>query len=340
MERDSGIVGGTLLALSYLGWVASVRMASYYKLDSITPPKDAAEAHAVVSQFVYYDFPFIATKALEFGLFKTYGIPSISKLLVSTKELTMNYARRYDDTDILVREFVEQPPDSWRAELAIRRLNALHGKYTISNEDYLYVLCIFAVEPIRWVDKYGFRKSHDIERLSLHLIWKDVGTKMGIKNIQNSYEEMEEYLDKFERENMKFNQNNVLVAEGTVALLLSNVPSFLHPLGRRVVHAMCDSRLRAAMGFPEPVFLLPELIHVGLTIAGWGTRLLLSPRTIPARRTPRSPADAQSGPVMGLRLCPLYHPYEPTYKRDGYCIEQLGPEKYAAAQELGPLHRA
>jgi hypothetical protein len=163
---------------------------------------------------------------------------------------------------------------------------------------------------------------------------------MGINDIQNSYEEMEEYLDKFEREHMKFSPNNVTVAEGTMALLLSIIPSVLHPLGRRAVHAMCDARLRAAMDFPEPAFLLPEIIHVGLTAAAWVTRLLLPPRTTPGRRTPTSPADTQSEAVMGMRLCPLYHPYEPTYQRDGYCIEELGPEKYAAARELGPLHHA
>lgn len=248
--------------------------------------------------------------------------------------------RRYDDTDLLVREFIEQPPNTWRAQLAIKRLNALHGKYVISNDDYLYVLSIFAVEPIRWVNKYGFRKAHPMERLSSYLVWKDVGTKMGVKNIQNSYEDMEEYLDHYEREHMKFSPNNVTVAEGTVALLLSIVPSFLHPLGRGAVHAMCDARLRAAMGFPEPAFLLPAIIHASLTAAAWVTRLLLPPRITPGRRTPASPADAQSEPVMGIRLCPMYHPYEPTYQRDGYCIEELGPEKYAAARELGPLHNA
>src|SRR2546430_8033284 len=34
------------------------------------------------------EFPFTTQKALEFALFRTYGIPTISKLLVKTKQLS------------------------------------------------------------------------------------------------------------------------------------------------------------------------------------------------------------------------------------------------------------
>lgn len=326
----SSVCAVAAFALSYLGWVASVRMKSFYRLDYTPTPKETIEAQDIYVQIIYRDFPFISTKALEFGLFKTYAIPSISKILVSTKELLDNCARRYDDTDLIVREFSEQPFNSWRAELAIKRLNALHGKYAISNEDYLYVLAVFAVEPFRWIDMYGYRRSHNLEKVCSHIFWDNIGTKMGIKDIPTSYDALVKYLDDFEEQNMKFHQNNALLAKHTIDLFLSNVPSCLHPLGHNAVYAMCDARLRRAMGFPEPLFLLPELLHGVLVLAGWITRVFLPPRIAPARRTPHTPFDAQSQPQFGVRLCPLYHPFEATYK-DGYCIEELGPEKYVAA---------
>lgn len=334
-ENYAGIAA---FALSYLGWVASVRMRSYNRLDAIEAPKTALEAHAINKQLVYHDFPFISTKSLEFGLFKTYAIPSISKVLVSTRELVDHCARRYDDTDLLIREFMEDPSVTWRADLAIRRMNALHEKYRISNEDYLYVLTVFAVEPFRWIDKFGYRLTHPVEKRCAHIIWTDIGTKMAIKDIPESYEALELYMDDYEERNMKYHPNNALLAKHTMALFLSKTPSFLHPLGRNAVYALCDARLRKAMGFPEPLFLLPELIQGILTMAGFFTRIFLPPRLQQVRRTPpSSKMDESTQARLGVRLCPLYHPFEKTYK-DGYCIEELGPEKFVAAKELRDLH--
>lgn len=45
-----------------------------------------------------------------------------------------------------------------RAANAIRRMNALHGRYkSISNADFLYVLAIFICEPMCLAEKYGYR---------------------------------------------------------------------------------------------------------------------------------------------------------------------------------------
>jgi hypothetical protein len=330
-------IGAVAFALTYVGWVASVRMNSYRRLNNTDMPRTALEAQKISARIIYNDFPFISTKALEFGLFKTYAIPSISKVLVATRELVDHCARRYDDTDLIVREIWEQPFNTWRAELALKRMNALHSKYVISNEDYLYVLTVFAVEPYRWIDKFGYRRSHPLEKECSHLIWTDIGTKMGIKNIPGSYEALEKYLDDYEEANMKYHPNNAHLAKHTMQLLLSNMPSFLHPFGRNAVYALCDARLRKAMGFPEPPILLPEILHGMLFAAGLFTRLFLPPRVEPARRTPQSSLDGASQPQYGVRLCPVYHPFEPTYK-NGYQIEELGPEKFVTQKELGQLH--
>ena len=66
-------------------------------LDDTPHAKTATEAHAFTLRYIYSDFHFLAVKALEFGLFKTYAIPSISKILSSTGELVDECPRRYDD---------------------------------------------------------------------------------------------------------------------------------------------------------------------------------------------------------------------------------------------------
>ena len=88
----------------YLYSVASNRYKHRDSLESARMPEDAM---FIFQELSYREFPFLTLKALEFGLFKTYAIPSISKVLISTNEMVGSTARRYDDTDLIMREILE-----------------------------------------------------------------------------------------------------------------------------------------------------------------------------------------------------------------------------------------
>ncbi|WP_290881054.1 hypothetical protein [Fischerella sp.] len=74
---------------------------------------------------------------------KTYCVPSISKLLDKTGEFRDRPQKRYDDTSIIVVEMSKWGYDSERGRLAIERMNAIHRRFKIANEDFLYVLSTF-----------------------------------------------------------------------------------------------------------------------------------------------------------------------------------------------------
>jgi len=313
-----------LIATAVAGYTALIyllRRRHDEFLDNTPYPKNAAECHQFTSRYIYSDFNFIAVKSLEFGLFKTYAIPSISKVLYSTRELVDRVGRRYDDTDLLIREFLEHDPAAPRAEAAIDRMNYIHSQYKISNEDYLYVLSVFIVEPIRWVERYGFRNPHDKERYAMHLRWKIIGEKMGIKDIPESYAETERYLDAFEEKNMVYAESNVIVGNSTTALFLSILPVTLRPFCKPAIYALCPSRLRQAMGFPDPPRLLVLIIDATLKIAAFFERYFMPPRSVPKYRTSRHPVTLSRDAL----LYPCFNPFNKTYE-GGYRIAELGPE--------------
>src|SRR5262249_8572361 len=102
---------------------------------------DAEKDHQrIVFLSCRYDFPFDTTRSLEFALFRTFSVPSISELLDRTGEFQERAQRRYDDTDIIVSELMEHGYDSDRGKRALRRMNQLHGRFQIANSDFLYVL--------------------------------------------------------------------------------------------------------------------------------------------------------------------------------------------------------
>lgn len=100
---------------------------------------------------------------------RTYGIPSISKLLCETQQLgKVEYAgRRYADTAILIIEFTGHSPRAERTNEAIARMNYLHSRYQkagkISNDDMLYTLSLFVLEVERWVGLYEWRSLTPLE---------------------------------------------------------------------------------------------------------------------------------------------------------------------------------
>jgi len=62
---------------------------------------------------------------------------------------------------------------SMRCQRAQRRMNQLHGRFTIANEDFLYVLSTFVFGPIRWNARFGWR-SRRLRRLDGHLVAGEV----------------------------------------------------------------------------------------------------------------------------------------------------------------------
>lgn len=214
------------------------------------------------------EFPFTFEKALQFALFRTYGIPSISKLLVDTRQFSekATSTKRYTDTTVLIQEFAGYEPKSERSIEAIGRMNYIHSGYRksgkILDDDMLYTLSLFAGEPVRWIDKYEWRKLEDFEKCAIGTFWKAMGDAMGIryeklrsgrdgregwKDGLEWLEEVLEWAEGYEREKMVPDENNRQTAEHTVAILLWGVPDVLKPYGEKVVSAVMDDRLRRAM---------------------------------------------------------------------------------------------
>ena len=229
------------------------------------------DAQKIQKYLFRLEFPFTTQKALEFALFRTYGIPSISSLLVHTTQLSdpLSASKRVEDTKILVAEFLAQAPSSDRALSAIARMNYIHSLYQksgrISNYDMLYTLSLFALEPIRWVDRYEWRNLTDMEKCAIGVFWKAMGDAMKIdfKAITPApagwqdglawLSELESWSIAYERECMVPDVNNKKTADQTTSILLWRVPTLLRGLGLQAVSALMDTRLRKAMMFYYPV---------------------------------------------------------------------------------------
>jgi hypothetical protein len=287
-------------------------MSRYTILNHIKQLDAEKDHHEIITLITAYEFPFIAIRALEFALFRTYAVPSISKLLHQTRQFEHHGQRRYDDTALIVSEISKHGYDSERGRAALRRMNHLHGRFEISNDDFLYVLSTFIYEPIRWIDRFGWRKLIDIEKEAFYYFWREVGKRMNIFDIPESYAAFEQFNIEYEHENFQFNETNYQVGEATVRIFLDWYPVPLHPMIRPVIYSLIDEPLRVAFGFPRAPAGLTTAVETGLKLWAGSVRLFF-----PTRKNPWFFKDAQN------RTYPF-----------GYKIERLGPHDVTPDREI------
>lgn len=113
------------------------RFQNLHRIQQLDPVKDHCEIYHIMTG---YEFPWDMIRSLEVALMRTFCVPSISKLLDKTGEFRHRPQKRYDDTAILTVEIGKWGYDSARGQQAINRMNEIHGRFKITNEDFLYVM--------------------------------------------------------------------------------------------------------------------------------------------------------------------------------------------------------
>ena len=110
-------------------------------------------------------------------------MPSIARLLDRTKQFEDDGIKRYDDTLFFQEEAIVEGVDSERSHRAVDRLNRIHGHYSIPNHEFQYVLATTLVGPVRWIEKYGWRRLDPIELVAMTRFTTRFGELMNITGL-------------------------------------------------------------------------------------------------------------------------------------------------------------
>lgn len=269
------------------------------RIAALDAAKDCREIALLLSS---REFSWDIERALEFALFRTYAVPSISGLLARTGEFERQPRKRYDDTELILAEIMENGFDSERGRRALARMNDMHGRFRIANDDLLYVLSTFVFEPIRWLERYGRRPMTPHEQLAWFNYYRDLGERMKIVGMPEGLDGFRRFNERYETDHFRFAESNRSVATATSDLLLGfYLPTWLLWAGRPVVAAIMDPPLVAAMGFvPAPRWLrslVPSVMRLRARVL----------RRLPPRDVPRLLTQVR----------------RPTYP-EGHRVEELG----------------
>jgi hypothetical protein len=265
---------------------------------------DPATDHCrIVHLLTGYEFPWDVVRALEVALMRTFCSPRISGLLHRTGEFRKHGQKRYDDTALLVAEFMQNGYEGESGRAAINQMNKIHGVYHIGNDDFLFVLSTFIFLPIQWIDSYGWRKTTAIEREALFYFFKEVGERMNIKNIPASLEQFEKFVEEYERKNFTPADTNHAVGNATINIVKGWMPFFAKPFVLPVMKCLLDPATLTALGYSSPSAGLKTMVKGAMKLRSFFLRGI-SFKKYPSFVTTE---------------------YNRTYPK-GYEIEKLGPE--------------
>jgi hypothetical protein len=250
----------------------------------------------------FCEFPFDTTRALELAFFKTFAVASIAELLASTGEFVERGQKRYDDTDLLISALSEDGWDGPLGQRALRRMNQIHARFEIPNEDYLYVLSAMVLEPIRWNERFGWRRLSDGERLAQFHFWRAIGRRMAIREIPETLEELERLNLETERTRFARTEAGTKLAHAQQGVFLGWFPWLPQRAGARAIAALLEPHVVSALGLTSVMPVERRAVERALKLRSLAVRLL------PARRQPK------------LRTAMRRRSY-----RSGFAIEELGP---------------
>ncbi|KAK6442022.1 hypothetical protein LTR95_001734 [Oleoguttula sp. CCFEE 5521] len=359
----------TILPL-YVGICVTVRCRAcrrvhdwYYDRRGASLNDITLEDAAVIQRWLAeQEFPTTLSIAVFFALFKTYGIPSISSLLVSNGHMTtlQSLARRMADTSQLLNNAIIAPPTSDRAIDAVTRIAHLHHPFRqkgqISDDDMLYTLSLFALKGMRWVRKYEWRELTDLERCAIAVFWRHIGHDFGIPYTLLECDEdadalqwlqsLDAWSQKYEAQHMRYAKSNAVLAQSTLRLLVGTKSARMQRLLGTVAAYLMGSRLCDAMGVPSPSPRSSAAISYIVQIRKIFLRFFALPRLFAFRKhyIALKPSSTHSDRYYALRsrAAPWYirptwtdrlkawwkglpQPGSP-YRPEGYHLLSLGPD--------------
>ncbi len=186
------------------------------------------------------------------AFYRPFAVPRLAKLLAHTGQIQNQTLKRAHDTGLMMYELFENGLDHPRSREVLRRLNRMHHRWDIEQDDYRYILTTFAVVPTRFTDRYGWRPLIPVERTAIFRFYEELGKRMAISSIPGSYDAMVAYLDDYEAREVQHSSEGEQLTNQTLPFLAARIPGPLKSRAPEIAGLFLDSRMRSALGLPTP----------------------------------------------------------------------------------------
>ncbi|MFH8574096.1 oxygenase MpaB family protein [Streptomyces sp. NPDC017993] len=280
--------------------VAQRRFDRLRRIQGLDPERDYDEIWRLVAT---YEFPWDYWQSVSLAFFRTIAAPSIGALLEETGELVGHTQKRADDTLLIMYQMGCLGLESPEGRAYLRRMNQMHRRYVISNDDNLYTIALFIVAPVQWINRFGWRRLTVGEERALTNYGRRLAQLMGIKDIPATFADFDQFAQSYEDRCFAVTGSGRRLAEEAMTFTAELLPKLLRgplePVLRRLASAILDDAFLHAVGLPLPPERDRRLVTWVLRTRG---RLL---RVLPPRPDNRPHRPALATYPDGHHVCEI-----------------------------------
>jgi len=204
---------------------------------------------------IYYrHHPYLFRFGSYHAIVRSLTIHGLVNRLYQSSKLNQQTYDRLLRTRQLIRTLIYYGEESVEADEAIQQINEAHGPVVASNDDFLYVLSTFFLEPIRWNNLYG---NQSIDHKDVKLIidfWCRIGKKMHINDFPKNLDDWWEFQSNYEKQFMGYSAAGKNLAKQSLKQLCKQaVPFGLGFVAKQILLGTMDEKVRVCLQLKNPV---------------------------------------------------------------------------------------
>lgn len=233
------------------GLVTGGRIAR--RIAALDPVRDNEEV-AHLSVEVRYGDAFFVHAAYLVAFTRQVAVPSIARIVyrTGTGDLMKDVRRRNDHTLVFFGEMLRHGHTSERGRAAIDRMEQIHSRFGITDDDKLYTLGSLAFEGERILGLLGIDRFTATEVTGLYHFWRGVGERMGL-TVPATREAFLQWVHDYETAHYGYTEGGRALVDQLFADWRQRwFPGPLQRLADPVLLTLLDEPLRAAHRLPGP----------------------------------------------------------------------------------------
>jgi hypothetical protein len=292
--------------------------------------KNIDDHQELVKQFFTMEFPFMWAKSMEIAIINTFPFKPVYVRLTINSKFKDNPEKRYDDSELIMREILEHGTNSCRGQKSVKRLNYIHNNFNIDNDSYLYVLALFVYVPIKMINEFGWRKLYDYEIEAISKTFINVGEEMNIKHLPNNYKEFENIIkNTYNKINNSLpDKRSKIIFESTLKMFLEPYPKCVHSLIKNILFSILEDPIKKGFAINDNYTITKRIVTFIFFIRKFIIKYLFPPRSKccqDLRTSLKEDGKPRYGRYTKEKYC-IGCPIKQVYHK-GYNINELGKYK-------------
>ncbi len=171
--------------------------------------------------------------------------------------------RRNDDTLALFGAFLKWGPSSQKGRAAIARMEHIHDRFPISDEQKRYTLATLIFEPERIAEHLSIEQFTAGQREAIWHFWMSVAEQMPLGGLPQTPEELRRWMFDYERQHWRYTDGARWVVDRFLEDWTTRwFPRPARGLGRQILLALMDEDLRAVLHLEAPSKHVERLIRM------------------------------------------------------------------------------